>query len=169
MEPQKPPIVGIMGGSQESGEAYEAAYRLGRLLAERGYIVLTGGGSGVMEAASKGAYEAGGMTLGILPGRDATESPPNSYVRIPVFTGISHARNLANVLTSRVVVAVGGGLGTLSEIALALRSGKPVVLLRSWRFSIEGKPDPEGLYRVADAEEAAETVARLLGDRSPEI
>jgi len=80
-----------------------------------------------MEAAARGAKEAGGLTLGILPGSDASGSPPNRHIDIAVFTGLSDARNAVNVKSAEVVIAIGGGHGTLSEIGLALRDGKPVI------------------------------------------
>jgi uncharacterized protein (TIGR00725 family) len=156
-------IIGVMGPSDCNAATYEKARLTGRLLAEAGYALLCGGGTGAMEAAARGAREAGGLTIGVLPGSDAGESPPNAYIEIPIFTGISHARNLINVLSSRVVVAIGGAHGTLSEIALAIKSGRPVVLLDSWRFeSPDLAPDP--LVHVAQSPaEAVALVRRLSG------
>ena len=94
--------------------------------------VLTGGGPGVMEAASRGAVKAGGLTVGVLPVAAATPDYPNRWVRIPVFTGAGSARNAFNVLSAELCVAIGGGPGTLSEIALALKAGVRVWCRRSW-------------------------------------
>ncbi len=154
-------VIGVMGSSVCDAQTYEKARTVGRLLAEAGYTLLCGGGTGVMEGAARGAREAGGLTIGILPGSNAAQSPPNPYIDIPIFTGISHARNLVNVLSARVVVAIDGAYGTLSEIALAIQNGKPVVLLDSWRCeSPDGRTSP--LVRVA--RDPAEVVAlvRLL-------
>ena len=132
------PIIGVMGGSQCDGEIYELARQVGRLIAERGAVLLCGGRGGVMEGAAKGAREAGGLTIGIMPGGNVSESPPNPYIDIPIFTGLGDARNAINVKTADVVIAVSGGYGTLSEIALALKNDTPVVGLKTWGFQREG-------------------------------
>jgi hypothetical protein len=105
-----------------------------------------------MEAASEGARQAGGVTLGILPGTNVHESPPNPHVEIALFTGLGEARNWLNVCASDAVISIGGGFGTLSEIALALKAQKPVVLIGSWRFEIEGVVP--NLPRASSAAEA---------------
>ena len=131
-------IIGVMGGSACTPEERDLARAAGQMIAGRGFVLLCGGGAGVMEAAARGAQEAGGLTLGILPGTDARESPPNPFVDIAVFTGLSDARNAVNVKSAEAIVAIGGGPGTLSEIALALRNGKPVYALRTWAVAREG-------------------------------
>lgn len=151
-------IVGVMGGAHCDPATYEEARHVGRLIAERGAVLLCGGMGGVMEAAARGAVEAGGLTLGILPGGNAWESPPNPYIQIAIFTGLSEARNVINVRSSDVVIAIAGGYGTLSEIALALKVGKPVVLLHSWRFE-SPSPEAEGVVRVAQTPEEAVALA----------
>jgi uncharacterized protein (TIGR00725 family) len=121
-------VIGVMGAGEPSPECLASARRLGRVLAERGWIVLTGGRpAGVMAAACAGAKEIpDSLTLGILPG--AQGAGPD--VDVAVFTGLGEARNAVNVLTSDVVVACGvEGPGTASEVALALKAGKPVILL----------------------------------------
>lgn len=123
-------IVGVIGSSLASGKPYDEAVEVGRLAAKRGALVLTGGLGGVMEAACKGAKECGGQTIGILPGFDDRDA--NRYVDIPIITGLNHARNIVIVRTSDVLIAVGGEYGTLSEIAFALKLGKPVISLGSW-------------------------------------
>jgi uncharacterized protein (TIGR00725 family) len=123
------PIIGIIGAAQASSGSLAAAHELGRLLAERGWIVLTGGRpAGVMAAACAGAKEVpNSLTLGILPGSEGGFDP---NVDVAVFTGMGDARNVINVLTSDVVVACGvEGPGTASEVSLGLKSGKPVILL----------------------------------------
>lgn len=121
------PIIGVMGGGLSSSEENQDAYRLGRLIAEAGWILLNGGRkAGVMHASAKGAKERGGTTIGILP--DETLGGVSEYIDIPIRTGMGNARNCINVLSSDVVVACPGGAGTLSEIALALKTGRPVIL-----------------------------------------
>ena len=131
-------IIGVMGPAACDSQTAELARAVGHAVAERGGVLLTGGRGGVMEAASEGARQAGGLTLGILPGINTRESPPNPHIEIALFTGLGEARNWLNVCASDAVIAIGGGFGTLSEIALALKAQKPVVLLGSWRFEIEG-------------------------------
>jgi uncharacterized protein (TIGR00725 family) len=119
-----------------SGREHEAcAEEVGRLLAERGCTVVTGGGSEVMAAASRGAKEAGGTTIGILPGERREDANP--WVDHVVVTGIGHARNLAVVGSGDAVIAVGGSWGTLAEIAFASRLGRRVVILEPG-LSVEG-------------------------------
>jgi len=101
----------------------------------------------VMEAAAEGARAAGGMTIGVLPGRNGAESAPNPHIEIALFTGLGDGRNYVNVCGSDVIIALTGGWGTLSEIALARKAGKPVVLLS--RLAVEG-----GILRAKTAEEA---------------
>ena len=123
------PVIGVMGAGEPSPRYLTAARELGRMLAERGWIVLTGGRpEGVMAAASAGAKEvAGSLTLGILPGI----SGAGPDVDVAVFTGMGEARNAINVLSSDVIVACGvEGPGTLSEVALALKADKIVILLQ---------------------------------------
>jgi uncharacterized protein (TIGR00725 family) len=123
------PIIGVMGAGEPAPASLAAARELGELLAERGWIVLTGGRpAGVMAAACAGAKQVpGSLTLGILPGVSGGAGPD---VDVAVFTGMNDARNAINVLTSDVVVACGvEGPGTASEVALALKADKPVILL----------------------------------------
>lgn len=121
-------IVGVMGGGRVDARQEERAYRLGRLIADQGWVLLNGGRrAGVMEASARGAFEAGGLTVGILPDDDYRHQSP--YIQIPILTGMGSARNYVNALSSHVVVACPGGAGTVSEVALALKHGRPVVLL----------------------------------------
>jgi uncharacterized protein (TIGR00725 family) len=119
-----------------------------------------------MEAAARGACEAGGLTVGILPGGSERESPPNPYIQIAIFTGLSEARNVINVRSADAVIAIAGGYGTLSEIALALKVGKPVILLRSWRFE-SPFGEAEGVLRVVGTPEEAVRAAFTLISREP--
>ena len=121
-----------MGSGSATGELYEQAREVGRLVAERGGIVVCGGLSGVMEAAARGAAENGGTAIGVLPDEDRKRA--NVYLSYSVVTGVGQARNLAVVCSGDVVVAVGGEYGTLSEVGLALKVGRPVVSLGSWEL-----------------------------------
>ncbi|MGF1567315.1 MAG: cytochrome [Nodosilinea sp.] len=122
-------IVGVMGpGEQATPQQVETAYALGQRIAQAGWVLLTGGRKvGVMDAASRGAKAAGGLTIGILPSRDGADM--SSAVDIPVLTGLGDSRNGINVLSSQVVVACGLGPGTAAEIALAIKAQKPLILL----------------------------------------
>ncbi len=122
-------IIGVMGpGEGATDDDINNAYLLGKFIAKQKWVLLTGGRSeGVMHSASKGAKENNGLTLGILPGNDY--SSLSEYVDIPVVTGLGNARNNINILSSVVIVACGIGPGTTSEIALAIKAGKNVILL----------------------------------------
>ena len=143
--------VAIIGAGTAGEDLAELAYRTGRLAAERSWIVVCGGMGGVMEAASRGARDGGGMVIGILPGISRTEG--NSYLSIAIPTGLGEARNAVIARTADVLIAVGGEYGTLSEIALGRKMGKPVVSLRSWV--------PDASVAVAESpEQALELAAR---------
>jgi len=117
------------GGEIEKSENFELGRKIGFLIAKEGWILLNGGrNSGIMEATAMGAKEAGGLTIGILPGDDLSWA--SRYIDIPILTGIGYARNYINVQTSEVVVALPGRSGTISEIALALNIGKKVISLK---------------------------------------
>jgi uncharacterized protein (TIGR00725 family) len=133
-----------------SGVEHEArAEEVGRLLAERGCVVVTGGLGEVMASAARGAKSAGGTTIGILPGEGLDDR--NEWIDFAVATGIGHARNLAVVASGAVVIAIGGSWGTLAEIAFARRLGRPVVILEpGWR--LEG----DGIERAASPAEAVD-------------
>ena len=122
--------VAVVGSGEATGEQYEQAREIGRLIAKRDGIVVCGGLSGVMEAAARGATEAGGTAIGILPGED--RSGQNQYLTYSVATGVGQARNLAVVCSGDVVIAVGGEYGTLSEVGLARKVGRRVVVLEGW-------------------------------------
>jgi uncharacterized protein (TIGR00725 family) len=123
------PIIGVMGpGDGASQTDLKYAYELGKLIAEQHWILLTGGrNAGVMDSASKGAKKSGGLTVGILPSEN--KSGMSEYIDIPICTGMGGARNNINVLSSDVVIACGTGAGTTSEVMLALKSDKPILLL----------------------------------------
>ncbi|MFQ3610436.1 MAG: TIGR00725 family protein [Fimbriimonadales bacterium] len=149
-------VVAVMGGSVCTPPQAELAHTVGRLLAERGAVVLCGGMTGVMEAVAQGAQSAGGLTLGLLPGASANESPPNPYIEVALFTGLREGRNYLIASACDGAIAIGGGYGTLSEIALALRMGKPLVLVDTWEFHLRGEPIE--VPTATTAEEAVETL-----------
>ena len=122
-------IIGVMGPGEGASESdKKTAFALGKLIAQQGWLLLTGGRScGVMQAASRGAKSAGGLTIGILPG--STRDGMSEAVDIPIVTGMGNARNAINVLTCDAIIACGMGAGTASEIALALKSDKFVLLI----------------------------------------
>jgi uncharacterized protein (TIGR00725 family) len=121
-------VIGVMGGALASPQVEADARELGRLIAQSDWVLLNGGrDAGVMAASARGAAESGGLVIGVLPGDDWDGVAP--HVDVPVITGMGDARNAINVLSSRVVVALPGNAGTLSEVALALKAGRPVILL----------------------------------------
>lgn len=123
-------MISVIGAARCSAELAAKAERVGHLLAEHGAVLVCGGRAGVMEAACRGAQENGGLTIGLLPGSSANEGNPYLTVAIP--TGLGHARNALVVQAGEAVLAVAGGYGTLSEIGLALTSGRKVVGLDTW-------------------------------------
>ena len=104
-------------------------------------MLICGGLTGVMEHAARGARSVGGLTIGLLPGDDPNDA--NEYIDIAIATSLGHGRNAVLAKTADGVVALGGGLGTLSEIALALRNGRPTIGIRTWRFDRDGRTEPE--------------------------
>jgi uncharacterized protein (TIGR00725 family) len=143
-KPVQRPIIAVIGGNNCTSTVAKTAYETGREIARAGCMLICGGLGGVMEAAARGAKEAGGCTIGILPGTITSDANP--FIDIPVATAMSHARNAIIVRTADGVIAVGGKYGTLSEIALALALGKPVVGLGSW--------DIKGVIAVNNPKEA---------------
>ena len=148
------PYVSVVGSGTATGELYEKAREVGRLVAEKGGTVVCGGLSGVMEAAARGAAEAGGTAIGILPDEDRHRA--NEYLTHSIATGTGHARNLAVVCSGDVVVAIGGEYGTLSEIGLARKVGRPVVALESWNLG-------EHVTVASSPREAVEAAFGILG------
>ncbi|MFV2082217.1 MAG: TIGR00725 family protein [bacterium] len=141
-------MIGVIGSGDPSMSNHSDAYDVGRMIAEGGAVLVCGGLSGVMEAASRGAYEIGGTTIGILPGDDRHQANP--YISIPIPSGMGVGRNVLIVRSSDTLIALPGGSGTLSEIAISLNIGKPVIDLGRW--GIEGTisaSDPEGAVKLA--------------------
>ncbi|MCX7682778.1 MAG: TIGR00725 family protein [Anaerolineae bacterium] len=146
-------LIAVVGGSTATPEESACAERVGEALARAGAVLVCGGLGGVMEAACRGAKSAGGLTIGILPGTAREQA--NRYVDIPIVTGMGEARNVIIVRSAQAVIAVGGGYGTLSEIALALAFGIPVIGLETWQLAREGHPAPPIVY-ASTPEEAVE-------------
>jgi uncharacterized protein (TIGR00725 family) len=147
------PLLAVVGTSTADAATGALAEEVGSLIAGRGGVLLCGGLGGVMEAAARGACLAGGLTVGILPGDRPAEA--NSWVRVPVATGLGFARNAILARAAEAVVAIGKGYGTLSEMALALRFGTPVVALESWH--LEG-----GVWVAGTPEEAVSLAFEAL-------
>jgi hypothetical protein len=129
----KQKIAGIMGPGEGAGESVlQLSFECGKACAEAGYWVLTGGRkAGVMDAALRGAKEAGGKTIGILPDDAFDPELHSEHIDVPILTGMGQARNVINVLTSDVIIAIGMGAGTLSEISLAIKHGKKVLIMNA--------------------------------------
>jgi uncharacterized protein (TIGR00725 family) len=127
-------VVSVIGDGRapEGSELYNVAYEVGKLIAKKGYVLVTGGLFGVMEGASRGAKEEGGLVIGILPTYEPVSNP---YVDVKIPTGLGQSRNVLVVSSaSSLVVAVGGSYGTLSEIGHALKLGKKVLGFKTWRI-----------------------------------
>ncbi|HVB65200.1 MAG TPA: TIGR00725 family protein [Nitrolancea sp.] len=158
-------MIAVCGPNEPTEEEVGLAEDVGRMIGRAGCALVCGGRDGVMAAACRGAKQSGGTTIGILPGYDPAEA--NAWVDFPIPTGLGHARNAIVVASGDAIIAIGGGFGTLSEIALALKMGKPVVALGSWEL------DPQRVARfggessyhaVATAEEAVNTALSYLRD-----
>jgi uncharacterized protein (TIGR00725 family) len=159
MTTARPPVVAVVGPGDCADESLLAdAESVGAGLARAGAVVVTGGLGGVMAAASRGARQAGGRVVGLLPGTDAGEA--NEWVEVAVPTGLGQGRNLLVVRAAAVVVAVGGSWGTLAEVALARRLGIPVVSLHGW--TVTGPVEPEDIVVVDSADAAVRTAASWL-------
>lgn len=139
-----PVYIAVVGGTRVNPEIALLAEEVGAEIARRGGVLICGGGEGVMQAASRGAREAGGVVLGILPGNERHEGNP--YLSLAVASGLGDARNAIIARTVDAVIAVGGEYGTLSEIALALKMGKPVIGLKTWKVEAPVQPDHGIIY-----------------------
>lgn len=159
MSPMDPALyLSVIGPSDASPEVLRVAEEAGACVARAGAILVTGGGGGAMEAACRGARSAGGRTVGILPGDSRSEG--NAFLDLSIPTGMGEMRNVLVVRSGDGIVAVGGAFGTLSEIALALKLGKPIVAIGSWTASIDGREAP--LPKADTAEEAVRTLLAAL-------
>ena len=144
-------IIAVIGTRKPSPEESSLAEEVGRELAQNGITLICGGLGGVMEDAYRGARAEGGLTIGVIPGDDPKSANP--YVQIPIVTGIGYARNVIIVKTAQAIIAVGGGYGTLTELGYALDSKKPVIGLKTWKFSRNNRMD-KSIIRVNSAKEA---------------
>ncbi len=153
-------IIAVIGGSECKEDICDIAYEVGKEIALSGHILVNGGRGGVMEASAHGAYDAGRITIGILP---QSRSEANPYIKIPIVTGIGECRNMTIIKTADVVIAIDGSFGTLSEMAFALKMGVPLVGIKTWKLSSDFAPYPE-IHRVEDPKEAVR-LAIKLGER----
>ena len=160
-------IIGVMGGSQfVSPDDEQYAYQVGAMVAQEGWILLNGGrASGVMEASARGAKDNGGLTIGILPVDDAGWA--SRYIDIPIVTGIGMARNIINVLSSDIIIALPGSAGTISEIAMALKYNKIAILFRfdagEWLRPFQKE---EKVFFINEIEELRTFIKKKLEDNS---
>ena len=158
-------MISVIGGEACGPEVLDIAEKVGREIAQRGATLVCGGSGGVMEAASRGARDAGGHTIGIMPGRGSEDSPPNPYVEFPIFTGMGFARNVIVVLSGDAVIAIDGSYGTLSEIAYALINDVPVVGIDTWDFNYHGFTGQERICSITDPAEAVVKAIELAERR----
>lgn len=158
----RPLIVGVMGGGKAESRHEKDAFQLGALIARNGWILLNGGrNAGIMAASAHGAYENGGITIGVLPDSDTSYMAP--HIRIPICTGMGSARNAINVLSSDVVVACPGSAGTISEIALALKHGKTVICMNFDTGDLFSEYRRNGrLYDCSSPDEAVGLISSLF-------
>jgi len=150
----KRPIIAVIGGSEPDKESLKIAEQVGRLIIERGAILITGGMGGVMLAASKGAHDAKGLVIGVLPGIDKNEA--NAYVDIPIVTGVGEARNSIITRTCDCAIAIDGSYGTLSEIAYCMIYRKPVIGINTWKIDAP-------ITQVKSAQEAVDLAIKKIG------
>jgi uncharacterized protein (TIGR00725 family) len=146
-------VIGVVGSARPLGQGYELARLVGLGLARAGAIVICGGLSGVMEAAAKGVFEGNGVSIGLLPGADRSQA--NRYMTVVLPTDLGHARNVIIATAAQGLIAIQGGRGTISEIALGLKMGKPVV-------GLDCPHDLEGMVRVEGPEKAVEKILSLI-------
>ena len=160
MSPARPSAlwVAVVGPGSASAEAEAGAEAVGAILGRAGAVLVCGGRGGAMEAACRGARGAGGTTVGLLPGTERAEANP--YVDVAIPTGLGELRNGLVVRAADAVIAVAGEYGTLSEVGLALKTGKPVVGLGTWELRRAGELDP-GIVTVSDPAEAVERALTL--------
>lgn len=144
--------ISVIGGHQIDGEVEELAYNVGKIIAKSGAILVCGGLSGVMECSAKGAKEAGGMTIGLLPGKDKAEA--NDYIDVALPTTIGFARNAMVAASADIIVALPGSNGTACEISYGLVYKRPIINLGGWY--------QEGLIQVKDIDETEEKIKELI-------
>lgn len=147
-------VVGVIGGAKISKDIYALARKMGNLIGERQYVLITGGLGGVMEAASRGAKEKGGLVIGILPG--SSQNPANKWVDVPIVTGMSHARNVIIAQSADILIAIDGSVGTQSEIALGNIYRKKIIGIKC--------KIPLPFEKVGSPEEAIEKVDEFFSN-----
>ncbi len=147
-------VIAVIGAGKAEERILKIAEEVGRLIAKRNAVLICGGLGGVMESAAKGAKEAGGITVGIIPSDKKDQANP--YIDIPVATGFGEGRNVIIIRTADAIITVSGGYGTLSEIAFGLKAGKPVIGIESW--------DIEGVVRADSAEDAVKKAFNCLNN-----
>lgn len=157
----RPPLIAVCGTSLDNAAAIRDAEEVGQLLARRGATIVCGGLGGVMAAVSRGARSAGGLCVGLLPGEDANAADPDVTLALP--TGLGEMRNALIARACTAMIAIGGGYGTLSEIAFALRLGRPVAGLGTWdiRRAEDDAPDP-AIHRAGAPRDAVDWVLARL-------
>lgn len=157
-------IIGVIGpGDDASEQDLESAYELGAAIADKGWVLLTGGrDAGIMNTASRGAKDKGGITIGVLPGHTREQMSP--HIDFPIITGISGARNFINILSSNVVICCGIGAGTSSEISLALKYNRPLILVNPSEATANylQQFNYRHLFVVDDVQEAIKITTSLL-------
>lgn len=157
---KRAPVVAVVGGSTCTAEEARLAEAVGRALGESGAVLVCGGGKGVMEAACRGATAAGGTAVGLLPGGSPDEGNP--YLTLAIPTGLGEARNALVARAGQAIIAIGGGYGTLSEIALGLRLGRTVIGLGTWSAVSPGG-QPADIVIARSPVEAARLALREAG------
>ena len=150
----------VIGGDPAPEDLLKVAEEVGSTIAERGAYLVCGGLGGVMEAACRGAKEAGGTTIGILPSADRAHANP--YVDVAIPTGMGEMRNALIIRCADAAIAIGGEFGTLSEIGFGLKTGKPVVGIAAWELSKQGRFS-DAIVRADDARSAVDTAVKLSG------
>lgn len=145
-------MIAVIGGRRVQKELLREAENVGRLIAQKGLVLICGGLNGVMEAVAKGAKAEGGITIGILPQDHKRDA--NEYIDIPIVTGMGIGRNVIIARTGDALIAIGGEYGTLSEIAFALQLDKPVIGIKTW--------DIKGIIKAENAEEAVDNALKLI-------
>jgi len=152
-------IIGVIGNSKCLKDIYDVSYIVGKEIALSGNILINGGRGGVMEASAKGAHDAGGLVIGVLPG---DRSDANPYIKIPIVTGIGECRNIIIVKSSDVIIAIDGGYGTLSEIAFALKFNIPIVVvgINTWDLKSNFGDCPH-IPKIEDPKEAVKFAIKL--------
>ncbi len=159
--------ISVIGGSraEPGSKMYDLAFQVGKNIAENKAILVCGGLTGIMEAACKGAKEAGGLTIGILPG--AEDFSANKWVDIKIPTGLGYARNVLVILSADAVIAIDGAEGTLSEIGYAFVYKKPLIGLHTWEIKPHKSIDFPGLINAATPREAVNMAISSIGKNNP--